>query len=290
VAKREDVEADGGTVDITRPVSPGQYVRRRAEVASKGEIVMQAGRRITPEVAGLIGAVVGGEVEVARRPLVAVIATGDELVPCETRPGEGSVRSSNLVMLSGLLCQSGCTVAALLSCRDSEEAIAEGIQDLSEMDFVLTTGGASGGRYDLVRQALSRLGAEILFEGVRMRPGRTSTFAALAACRFFILPGNAVSAMVAFHTVVRPALRKALGLVPLPDRIEARLASELSCFPGVATVLPARLQSDLRVQPVAEQSAADIKTLADADCLIVVPEEGRALEVGDRVQVIPLVD
>lgn len=222
VVPAEDVEAHGDLVVLGSPPPPGSWVARLGDFVKKGETIRLAGRRATPQVLAVLAASGASTVSASRRPRVGVLATGDELVGCETVPGRGRVRASNLPMLAALASEIGCDVADTATVGDSEYRIAEQIRRWEAFDAIVTSGGASMGKFDLVPGALRAAGAEIVFSRVRMRPGGRTLFGRTRGCALFCLPGSPMGALVAFVMIARPGLLAMMGsseAVPAPLRL-----------------------------------------------------------------------
>jgi molybdopterin molybdotransferase len=296
---------DGRRVRILEPPRPGQHVRRAGEDVKRGDLLLPAGGFLgAPEVA-LLAAEGCARVEVAARPSVALLSTGDELVGIGEQPRGSRIRETNSWSLAALLRRMGIEPRRLGIAKDEAAALAERIGEGLRADVFVLTGGVSMGEYDLVGAALKRAGCRALFERVAIQPGRPLLFGVAegsgagggrpARTLVFGLPGNPVSSVVDFLVFARPALRKMLGarrpIDPLPA---AELAEPLRHRPGRRAYLPARVEPDadgrLLARPVPSMGSADLVALSRANALVVVPETEGDLAPGARLRVLPLDD
>jgi len=282
--------AQGGAVRIDAVPRPGAHVRRRGEVFETGTLVLPAGRRRTPS--DLVHAAAAGRetLRVARAPRAAVLVTGDELVPPGVRPAAGQLRNTNGPLLLGALRRAGAEAVSLGVARDDRTTLAKILGEALEArpDFLLTTGGVSAGDYDFVGEALEAKGARVRFHKVSIRPAKPVLFATKGPTLVFGLPGNPVSAAVAFDFLVRPALRAAAGLLPpLPDPVSARLTAPVRNKGPRLAFHPARLAWDkgrLLAEPLATRGSHDVLTHASADAFLELAPAS-SWEEGDAVPV-----
>ncbi|HEX5955548.1 MAG TPA: gephyrin-like molybdotransferase Glp, partial [Solirubrobacterales bacterium] len=228
VVRIEDTDAGSQEVEIRVEVEAGRDIRRAGEDIAAGEAVLAAGDEVGPAEAGVLVSVGRGEVTCARRPRVNLLTTGDEL----QEPGEplrpGAIRNSNAYSVSGLIRRSGAVLGTVEMVPDDRDATADALARALTGDVVVISGGVSVGPHDHVRPTLAALGAEEVFWGVALRPGKPTWFGvAPSGCLIFGLPGNPVSAMVTFLLFVRPAIRAMLGASPTQaDRATAVLDSD----------------------------------------------------------------
>jgi molybdopterin molybdotransferase len=189
----EHVRAQGSRVEVLRAVSPNENVVQQGSEAVKGRVVLPRGRRLGPGEMGLLASVGRAHVRVFRSPQVAILPTGDELVPYDALPGPYQVRNSNAVTLAALVVAAGGVPRQLGIAPDQKEALRRLILDGLESDLLLLSGGVSMGKYDFVGQVLGELGGEFFIQGVAMRPGKPLVFGRCGEKFFFGLPGNPVS-------------------------------------------------------------------------------------------------
>ena len=290
VPVEDAASVDGGAVRLDAVPKAGAHVRRRGEVFETGALLLAAGRRLTP--ADLVLAAAAGRetLRVARAPRSGVLVTGDELVPPGTRPGPGQLRNTNGPLLLAALGRAGAHAVSFGVARDDEAALARALGDAlaSGLDVLLTTGGVSAGDYDYVGAALEAAGARVRFHKVSIRPAKPVLFATKGPTLVFGLPGNPVSAAIAFDFLVRPALRAAAGLLPpLPPPVPARLTAPLRNKGPRLAFHPARLAWDgsrLMAEPLATRGSHDVLTHAQADAFLELAG-GSSWEAGDDVPV-----
>jgi molybdopterin molybdotransferase len=290
VVKQElaQVHADG-TVSLNDPAAtPGRNVMPRGREMRAGDVVLPAGTVMTPTalaVAATVGRVEGSCV---CRPVVAVLTTGDELVPADVEPTGSQIRNSNGPLLDGLVRQAGGVSRALGTARDTETDLTIKLAEpLDAADVVLIAGGVSAGKFDLVPGVLERLGVTAHFHKVRMKPGKPLFFGTRGDTLVFGLPGNPVAVLVCFTLFVRPALRQMAGLPPEPADIEMTLTEPLTVSNDRPTFHPAK-RSPEGVKPLPWFGSADLRAMLAADCLLRLPAGDIALSSGDAVRVVPL--
>ncbi len=235
---------DDGQIVLDRPVKPGQFVTPRASEAAKGEVMVQPGQRVAPGISAVLASFGYDQVRVARRPRIALLSTGSELVDVRTKPGPSQIRNSNVYSLAGYSMVAGAEIVSSGVVHDDIEATCSAIRANADIaDVVLLSGGVSMGDYDLVKPALGKLGAKIFVERVAMHPGKPTVFARLGDKVIFGLPGNPVSVAVAFHIFVRPALLQLQGASEIhPRRIHARVMRDVKGAPPRRSHQPGRLQ------------------------------------------------
>jgi molybdopterin molybdotransferase len=294
VQKIEVIKVAGdGWIEVQEPTKPGQFITPRGIEARAGDVMVKAGKRITPAVAAVLASFGYAQVTVSRRPRVALLSTGTELVEVEQEPGPSQIRNSNTYSLAGYTEAAGAEVITSGIVRDdfdaTRDAIAEG---LAKADVVMLSGGVSMGDYDLVKPALLELGAEIFVEKVAMHPGKPTVFAKIGDKVIFGLPGNPVSVAVSFHLFARPALLKMQGASELHlPRIQAYATRQVKGAPPRRSHQPGRLtirQGRAEVEPLKWSGSSDLVAFMNADCLIVVPEDRASVSEGDLVEIILL--
>lgn len=219
VVMQEETTREGSEVVINAEnVSPGEFVRRIGGDLTIGQLIAKAGEMVTPALIGLLAAQGVSEINVGKRARVAVISTGDELVPAGTTLRPGEIYDSNATMLAAMVVRTGAEVAGQEHCGDDANALRETVTRALENDAVIISGGVSVGERDFVRAVLKELGVEIDLWRVAMKPGKPFLFARRGDCCIFGLPGNPVSSFVTFQVLVRPALRRMMGATRDEDR------------------------------------------------------------------------
>ncbi|MDR7550011.1 MAG: molybdopterin-guanine dinucleotide biosynthesis protein B [Armatimonadota bacterium] len=272
VIPRELLQWDAGRVLVSAPVARGRHVFPAGEDARAREVVLEAGTVLGGGQLGLLAALGAGVVRVVRRAAVAILATGDELVPPRSSLQPGQVRESNSYHLAGEVAAVGAVPRLLGIARDDAADLALWIREGLRADALLVCGGASVGERDLVREALVRAGVSLQFVGVAMKPGAPVAFGLAGDRPAFALPGTPGAARVAFELLVRPALCKMMGhrLLHRPA-VRARLARALAVAPGRRRFLWAYATLDASgvwVAPLSGQGTATLRSASDANALI----------------------
>ena len=283
-------ESDG-FVEIGEAVEPGRNIAPRGEDASAGDVLLEAGALVTPGVAALAASVGAVEIDVRRRPRVTIAATGDELVDRGSSPSPAQIRNANGPSLAARLQAAGAEVHDGGITSDTREEISRVISEGPSADAVVLSGGVSKGRYDFVKDVLEEAGADILFSGVSMKPGKPTTAAMLGGSLVFALPGNPVSCLVTAELFVVPALRAMMGMAsPLPLIIRAELLGGIAADSDRTFFYPAKLgwQDGVPgVTPVRYHGSGDFADFAGAEALVIVPPQ-RDLQRNEIVDIIPL--
>jgi molybdopterin molybdotransferase len=287
---------DGGIaqVVIRRAAEPGRHIRRAGEDTAAGTPVLATGTHLGATQVGLLAAV-GRERVLARpRPRVVVLSTGSELVEPGAALPPGKIPDSNSTLLTTAAREAGAMAFRVGIVPDDPRLLIDTLEDqLIRADAVVTSGGVSVGAYDVVKEALGRIG-DVRFERVAMQPGMPQGFGVIGPDRtpFFGLPGNPVSAYVSFEVFVRPAIRRMLGVEPITRPVvRARLGSAVSSPPGKQSYARARLTVEGGVYtatPVGGSGSHLIASLAGANALVVVPESVTHVEAGESVSVMLL--
>jgi molybdopterin molybdotransferase len=277
VIPHERTERRGATLRIFAPVSLGDCVFPPGEDFRRGDELVAPGEVLNPGKLALLAFAGSPTVRVFRRPRVAIVCTGNELVDVAATPMRGQVRNSNAVALSALVLAAGGEPRYEGVAQDNRAALESMLPRARRgADLLITTGGASAGDRDLVKSVLTELGAEFYFKHVAMRPGRPFGFAEWDGIPVCVLPGNPAAAFVCFQKLVRPALARLSGnpVTALPA-MRARLGAELHSRPGRRYFVLARLECKLGsfvVKPLANQCSALVRTAADANAIVTVPE------------------
>lgn len=268
---------DGGTdvVTITKALARGANIRRRGEDMRAGAVVIRGGVRIGPAEIAMLAAVQKTTVQVGRRPTVAILSTGDELVEVGEPLTPGKIVNTNGPLLSALVRQAGAIPHPLGIVRDTREATIAALETALESDFVLSSGGVSVGAYDFVKEALDALGAETKFWRVAMKPGKPVVLSRWRDRVIFGLPGNPVSCLVSFHLFAAPALRKAMGQEDgvYPLMVPARLEAPLKSIGDRRVYFRVHVSSrdgELHAKPLASQGSGSLTSMIGANGLAIV--------------------
>ncbi|MCS7080676.1 MAG: molybdopterin molybdotransferase MoeA [Chloracidobacterium sp.] len=296
VVMQEHVRREGETLVVTRPVRNGDNIRRRGEDVPAGQAVMTAGDRLTAAHVGVLAAFHRAFVTVRRRPVVAIVATGDELIEVDEPPTPGKVVNSNAYALAALVRECGASPLVSPLVRDDEAQLeAAFVAAAQAADLIVSSGGVSVGDRDLVKPTLARLGLEARFWRVWMKPGKPLLFGRVLGRPCFGLPGNPVSSMVCFHLFVRPALGKMLGLPEaqwrLPE-VTATLTRDVKTKGDRPTYLRARLayaDGEWRAEVLPGQGSGMLTSMLGANGLVFFPEGKQHGAAGERAPALRLV-
>ncbi|HYW70531.1 MAG TPA: gephyrin-like molybdotransferase Glp, partial [Pyrinomonadaceae bacterium] len=286
-------EADA-QVEILQPVESGRSIVPRASEISSGETVLRAGEQINAAMIATLASFGYDRVKVGRRPRVAVMATGSELVDAGQKPGRDQIRDSNNYTIEAYASQANAIVERLPLAGDDTNELKTRIQAAAERsDVLITSGGVSMGVYDFTKTALRELGAEVFFERVALRPGKPTVFARLGQSLIFGLPGNPVSVAVTFNLFSRPALLAMQGAtrtVWAPDY--AVLARDVKASIDRESYVPAILRTDesgtMWAEPLKWGGSSDFVGFAKATGLIHLPTGPKLLTQGNIVRVLRL--
>ena len=280
-----------GVVEPRRSVASGENVVAQASEASQGDLLLPAGRRMGYAEVAMAAAVGKQAVTVHRKPRVAILPTGDEVVELGVSPGPFQIRNSNSYSLQVQAAAAHCVPAPLGIAPDQEAPLKRMIEEGLQADLLVLSGGVSMGKFDLVEKVLAELGAEVYFDGVAIQPGRPLVFGRAQGTFFFGLPGNPLSTMVTFELFVRPALALLSGESSAPlILLRARLEKDLRRKSGLASFLPAFLQGSAYepvVFPVAWKGSGDVVSLNRSNCYLAVPENVEEIRAGEWVSVLP---
>lgn len=289
VVKVEDTEVDGDRVVIRQGCPAGANVRLPGEDVRRGDTVLKAGRQLRPADVGLLASLSCARVQVRRQPIVAVLATGDELVDVDQPLTPGKIVNSNAYTLAAAVREAGGVPKVFGIVHDTRAALREAFAEALTADMVLSTGGVSMGVFDLVRETLAGLDVKELFWKIAQKPGKPLTFGLRGTTPVFGLPGNPVSSLVCFYVYVRPALRAMLGLaqlhLPMVDATadeDIKVAESMTEF--VRCILSGPSGS-YRVRVTGTQSSGVLRSMSLGDALLVSPAGKGAIKLGDSVRV-----
>jgi len=291
IVPQEDVDAVDDGVRLRGAVAPAAFVRPAGEDVREGDRVLEPGIAIGPAEVGILATLGCAQVEVSRRPRVAVLSTGSELADLGTEPAPGQIPNSNTYALMAQVTEAGGVPINLGVVPDRLEQIEARVQRVREADVLVSSAGVSVGDLDLVREALRRAGAELHLWQVSMRPGKPITFGSLGSRPVFGLPGNPVSAMVTFELFVRPALLAMMGRRQIQRaRVRARALGDIpnpGSRRGYLRVALVREGGGFSAQLTGEQGSGILRSMVAADGLAVVAPD-TIINEGDEVDVIVL--
>ena len=291
IVMQEHVEAKGDEVTIGGGHRQGQHVRRAGEDLKTGQSALKRGQFLRPAEIGLIASLGIPEIMVYRRLRVAFFSTGDELKSIGTPLAEGQIYDSNRYTIHGMLTRLGCEVIDMGVVRDDPKLLEAAFKEAAEtVDVVITSGGVSVGEADFIKDLLNKLG-EVVFWKIAMKPGRPLAYGKIGKAHFFGLPGNPVSVMVTFYQFVRDALLKLSGrdpVTPLPS-FKVPCLSNLKKAPGRTEFQRGILQCDEHgtwsVRVTGEQGSGILRSMAEANCFIILPEAQGNVIAGNLVEV-----
>ncbi len=278
-------------VNIFKEARIGENIRKAGEDVKKGELVIPCGTLLKSAHIGLLASLGKAKVKVTRKPKVAILATGDEVVGVEEKLKPGKIRSSNTYTLYAQIIKSGGIPRNLGIAKDRPSELEKKIKLGLDCDIILTSGGVSVGDYDLVKDILAKMGTNIRFWKVAMRPGKPLVFGVIKGIPVFGLPGNPVSSMVSFELFVRPAILKILGQKNNDGRkeMEAVAEEDIKKKPGFRYFLRANTrwhQGRYLTKTTGPQGSGILKSMALANSLIILPEDKEFVKKGERVTVI----
>jgi molybdopterin molybdotransferase len=281
-----------------RTLTAGENIVPRGAEAHASDLVIPAGIRLTPAHIALAAQCGCAHLRVFRQPRVAILATGDELVPVEATPAPHQIRNSNSPMLAALVRASGGDPWLLSTASDTSEALNQALDKAKDADFLLISGGISAGRFDLVDQALIQAGASFLFRGVAIQPGKPVAFGQLPGANgktipVFALPGNPISSAVTFRLFAARLLAALSGETdPHPHFALALLSADWTGKPGLTRFLPAICDFGAHggmepvVRPVSWQGSGDLAAFARSNCCLVIPADAEVISAGTAVQIL----
>lgn len=289
VVPEEDTDGGAAVVTLRGAAVRGAHIRTRGEDIRSGEEVLPLGTVLRPPEISLLASFNRSSVQVVRRPRVAILSTGDELVEVGTELTEGRIVNSNSWALAAAVLELGGIPLQLGIARDTRESLREKLAQGLQADMLITSAGVSAGDLDLVREVLKELGVEQVFWKVDIKPGRPIAFAVKGAVPVFSLPGNPVATLVTFEEFVRPALLKMLGqkqiLKPL---LRARLQEPARKKPGRAQFLRVRVQEEngvLIATSSGDQNTGILRTSLLANGIAILPAEHGDFAAGDEVEI-----
>jgi molybdopterin molybdotransferase len=301
IVRFEDARLDGDVIEILKAPPPGAHVRRAGEDVRAGQVILEPGAVLRPQEIGMLATVGRVEVTVVRRPRVAILATGDEVVPPGQPPAPGQIRDANSYTVAAQVQEYGGVPLLLGVARDQEELVRQGMREAlaQQADFIIISGGVSVGDFDLVKQVLATEG-EMHFWSLNMKPGRPLAFGVVGgpstgsgrSVPLLGLPGNPVAAMISTELFARPALLKMQGFADFArPTVWARLAQPVARKDGRRHYLRMRLSetaTGYEASLTGDQGSGILNSLVQADGLAVIPENVDHLHVGAEVEVLLL--
>src|SRR5579862_45598 len=294
-------------VEINRGVTRGENIVPQGAEAKRGTFLLDRGAKLNEAAIAVAASVGKSKVEVFVRPRIAILSTGDEIVPVEQAPGPSQIRNSNSYSLAVQIQRTGAEPVILPIAPDEPRKLRELIERGLQTDLLIMTGGVSMGRFDLVEQVLSELAAEFFFTGAKIQPGRPVVFGrvrpkkiagessrkiSLRSHRYFFgLPGNPISTMVTFELFARPMVEALAGIKPHPLQfLHAKAKADIEVKPGLTRFLPAVLTGEYEcaeVELVPWHGSGDIAAKSRANCYAVIPPTSERISAGGWVSILP---
>jgi molybdopterin molybdotransferase len=296
-----EISANAIRLALERKIKPGENVVAKGAQSRRGDELLKPGASLTPAQIALAASCGYAQLDVYVRPRVAILTTGDELVPIRAKPGPGKIRNSNAPMLAALVAGAGAEPIVLPTAADTAKALDAALAQ-AQADMLLISGGVSAGKFDLVEPALARLGARFHFTGVKIQPGKPLVFGQVPKKRqsstakvFFGLPGNPISSAVTFHLFAAPILAALAGSNEIHPRfVLAHLTrdTDRKTKPGLTRFLPAYCEFNPSVAQLPQvalvpwHGSGDLTAFAQSNCFLVIPEDAGFLEAGTTVHIL----
>ena len=290
VLMQEDTQKDDGNAILCLDKADvAENIRRAGEDVKIGEGVIKKGTTLSPAHIGMLAVIGRSQIAVSQRPTVSILSTGDEILELDETPQGPQIFNSNGHMLAAQIKSAGGIPVYLGIAKDTEKDLMEKFEWALKADIVVSSGGVSVGDYDLVKSSLQKMGQDMLFWKVAMKPGKPLAFGRIGKTPIFGLPGNPVSSFVSFEQFVRPSLRKVLGCSDLSHKtVQAKLTRTINKKPGRLHFLSSIVSwtdGEYTVTPAGEQGSGILKSAANANGLLIFPLEAEEIKQGQEVAV-----
>ena len=285
----EDTSMEGDNVEVFEEAEKGENIRLAGEDIKNGDLVIKRGTLLKEGHVGMLAALGIPAVSVKRRPKVAILATGDEVISIDEDIKPGKVRNSNAYSLHAQVLACGGIPINKGVASDNKEGLKAKLRSCLDCDIIITSGGVSMGEYDYVKDVMIDMGMDLKFWKIAMRPGKPNLFGVINGKPFFGLPGNPVSTMIGFEVFVRPAIQKMLGRIS-DDRseVEAVLEEDIKKKKGLKFFIRAQTRwedSGYVTRTTGPQGSGILSSMAKADSLIILPEDEERVKQGEKVLV-----
>ena len=284
----EYTKENDGSVEVFREVEEGDNIRLTGEDIKNGDLVIRKGTLLNSAHVGMLASLGISRVNVVKKPRVALLTTGDEVIGIDEEVRPGKVRNSNAYSLYCQVKKSGGVPVNMGTARDEKGSLREGLRSCLDCDLIVTSGGVSMGEYDYVRDVINEIGMEQKFWKVAMRPGKPNLFGLIEGKPFFGLPGNPVSGMVGFEVFIGPAIRKMLGQKGEEREVDALLQEDIKKKKGLRFFIRAvtRWEGGRYVTvSTGPQGSGMLSSMVRANSLIILPEDEELVKQGTMVKV-----
>ena len=289
VLMQEDTQKNGNAILCLDKADVDENIRMAGEDVKIGEEVIKKGTTLSPAHIGMMAVVGRSQIAVGQRPIVSILSTGDEILELDETPEGPQIFNSNGHMLAAQIKSAGGIPVYLGIAKDTEKDLMEKFESALKADVVVSSGGVSVGDYDLVKSSLQKMGQDMLFWKVAMKPGKPLAFGRIGDTPIFGLPGNPVSSFVSFEQFVRPSLRKTMGCSDLSHKtVQAKLTRTIHKKPGRLHFLSSIVSwadGEYTVTPAGEQGSGILKSAANANGLLIFPLEAAEIKQGQEVAV-----
>jgi molybdopterin molybdotransferase len=289
VVRVEDTAKHGRRVKVFAEAKEGQDIRLAGEDVRDGELVISGGHIIRPAEIGMLASLGRSFISAYQKAVVAVVATGDELVDIDETPNPGQIVSSNSYSLAAQIIDCGGIPLQIGIAKDTKEGLVSKFKAALRADIIVSSGGVSVGDYDLVKDVMKKVGNKMQFWRVAMRPGRPLAFGSMGGVPLFGLPGNPVSSMIAFEQFVRPSILKMMGHKNLFRRtVRATVREDITKKKGTKHFIRARVEyknGKFTVTSTGDQGSGILKSMVRANGLIILPENSTSVKKGEEVAV-----
>ena len=284
----EHVTINGNRVSVPRALRSGENISAQASEAHRGDVLLEPGRRLGFADIALLASVGYTQVAVFRKPQIAILATGDEVIDVDRAPADHQIRNSNAYSLAVQVARAGGCPQILKVARDEYEATRDLVEQGLRTDLLLLSGGVSAGKYDIVERVLADLGAKFFFDRVRIQPGQPLVFGKVREKFFFGLPGNPASTMVTFEVFARAVVELLGGeIAPVLPLLWCKLSQDFHQKTGLTRFLPARVSpAGDTVAPIRWQGSGDIPAQTRANAFLVTDPDREAWAAGDWIHVL----
>jgi len=289
VLMQEDTQKNVNAILCLDKADVDENIRMAGEDVKIGEEVIKKGTTLSPAHIGMMAVVGRSQIAVGQRPIVSILSTGDEILELDETPEGPQIFNSNGHMLAAQIKSAGGIPVYLGIAKDTEKDLMEKFESALKADVVVSSGGVSVGDYDLVKSSLQKMGQDMLFWKVAMKPGKPLAFGRIGDTPIFGLPGNPVSSFVSFEQFVRPSLRKTMGCSDLSHKtVQAKLTRTIHKKPGRLHFLSSIVSwadGEYTVTPAGEQGSGILKSAANANGLLIFPLEAEEIKQGQEVAV-----